>query len=190
MKTLDQININIFNSINHFAGSNAALDKIGILIAEYPLLIFILILVFLWFKNKEYKNSVLFCTYSAILGLAINYLIALFYFHPRPFMDKIGILLINHAPETSFPSDHTTFMFSIAFMFLYFKETRKAGIILSALGILGDISRIFCGLHYPLDIIGSILIAIVSSYVIFISKQNLQKFNNSIINFPWITKCF
>ncbi|NIA09374.1 MAG: phosphatase PAP2 family protein [Nitrospiraceae bacterium] len=180
--TLNQININIFNSINHFAGNNVVLDKIGILIAEYLPIIFILILIFLWFKNKEYKNLVLFCTYSAILGLAINYLISLFYFHPRPFMDKIGILLINHAPETSFPSDHTTFMFSIGFMFLYFKKTRIMGIILSVLALIGGTARVFAGIHYPFDIIGSLLVAIVSSFIIFCVTSRLTALNQVILN--------
>lgn len=179
---LNQVNINIFNSINRFAGSNAVLDKIGILTAEYLPLIFILVLVFLWFRNKEYKNSVLYCVYSAILGLSLNFLITLFYFHPRPFMDKIGVLLIKHAPETSFPSDHATFMFSVAFMLLYFKNTRTTGVILSAIAMIGGTARVFVGVHYPFDIIGSILVAMISSYVIFISKDKLQKFNNLIIN--------
>jgi len=180
--TLNQININIFNSINHFAGSNVVLDKIGIFTAEYLPLIFILVLAFLWFRNNEYKNLVLYCVYSVILGLSLNFLITLFYFHPRPFMDKIGILLIKHAPETSFPSDHTTFMFSIAFMLLYFNKTRITGIILSVIALIGGTARVFSGVHYPFDIIGSILVVMISSYIIFMSKEKLQKFNNLIIN--------
>lgn len=180
--TVNQININIFNSINSFAGSNTVLDKIGIFTAEYLPLIFILVLIFLWFRNKEYKISVLYCVYSTILGLSLNFLITLLYFHPRPFMDKFGVLLTKHAPETSFPSDHTTFMLSIAFMFLYFKKTRTIGIILSMIALVGGISRVFIGVHYPFDIFGSIVVALISSYIIFISKEKLQKFNNLIIN--------
>jgi len=97
-------------------------------------------------------------------------------------MDKIGVLLIKHAPETSFPSDHTTFMFSIAFILLYFKKTRIMGIILVAIATIGGTARVFAGVHYPFDIIGSILVAMISSYIIFTSKEKLQRFNNLIIN--------
>jgi len=179
---IKQINVMIFNSINYFAGNNIFVDKLGILIAKYLPIIFVLFLVYLWFNKSKNKEFALYAGYSAIIGLLLNYLITLFYFHPRPFMDKVGTLLINHVPETSFPSDHTTFMLSIAFILLYFKESRKAGITLSILGILGGISRIFCGLHYPFDIIGSIVVAMISSYIVFISKERLQKFNNLIIN--------
>ena len=179
---LNQININIFNSINYFAGSNAVLDKIGIFTAEYLPLIFILVLVFLWFRNEEYKNLVLYCVYSVILGLSLNFLITLFYFHPRPFMDKIGVLLIKHAPETSFPSDHTTFMLSIAFMFLYFKKTRITGIILSVIALIGGTARVFAGIHYLFDIIGSLFVATLVGLIIFYSKSRLTKINDIILS--------
>ena len=180
---LNQINTTVFRAINHFAGSNIFVDKLGILIAKYLPIVFVLFLIYLWFGKSRNKGfAFLYSGYSAILGILLNFFITLFYFHPRPFMDKIGTLLIKHTPETSFPSDHTTFMLSIAFMLLYFKETRKAGIILSVLGIIGGMSRIFCGLHYPFDIIGSILVAMVSSYIIFVYREKLQNFNKRIIN--------
>ena len=175
-----QLNVEIFNVINHFAGNNILLDRLGILAAKYFPIIFILFLIYLWFKKN--KIVTLYSGYSATLGILLNFLITSFYFHPRPFMDKIGTLLIKHKPETSFPSDHTTFMLSIAFMLLYFKETRKASIILSVLGILGGIARIFCGLHYPFDILGSSFVALVSSFIIFTLKNKLQRFNSLIIS--------
>ena len=179
---LNQLNINIFNLINQFAGHNFFDDSLIIILAKYLPFLFVLFLVHLWFSKNKYKGFVLYSGYSAILGVSLNFLITLFYFHPRPFMDKLGALLIDHTPETSFPSDHATFMLSIAFMFLYFKETRRAGIVLSIFGVIGGISRIYSGLHYPFDIMGSILVALISSGAIFIFKKKLQKFNNSIIN--------
>ena len=179
---LNQIDTQIFLAINHFAGNSTVIDKLGIFTAEYLPFIFILFLIYLWFNKHKNKEFALYSGYSAILGISLNFFITLFYFHPRPFMDKIGTLLINHLPETSFPSDHTTFMLSIAFMLLYFQETRKAGIILTILGILGGISRIFCGVHYPFDIVGSVFVALVSSYVIFMFRKKLQSFNNLIIS--------
>ncbi len=180
MHMISRANIIIFNAVNHFAGNNIFVDKLGTLIAQYLTIVFILFLIYLWFnKNKKFA---LYSGYSAILGILLNFLITSFYFHPRPFMDKIGTLLIKHKPETSFPSDHTTFMLSIAFMLLYFKKTRKIGIVLSMLGILGGIARIFCGLHYPFDILGSSLVALVSSFIIFTFKDKLRRFNNLVIN--------
>ena len=121
----NNLNTIIFNEINYFAGKNIFADKLGILIAEYLPIVFVLFLIYLWFNKNKNKEFALYSGYSAILGILLNFLITLFYFHPRPFMNKVGTLLINHASETSFPSDHTTFMLSIAFMLLYFKKLEK-----------------------------------------------------------------
>ena len=181
----NQLNTQIFLTINNFAGKSIFMDKLGIFLAQYLPFVFILLLIYLWFNKK--RELALYSGYSSIVGISLNFFITLFYFHPRPFMDKIGTILIEHAPESSFPSDHTTFMLSIAFMFLYFKEIRMAGIFFSALGILGGISRIFCGVHYPFDIIGSILVALVSSCAVFIFRDKLQKLNRLIIDlYCWI----
>lgn len=169
---IERLNIAIFKYINHFAGVNTILDGLAIIIAKYLLFIFILWLVYLWFKGgKEYKNIALYSGYSAILGLLLNFLIVSSYYHPRPFMVHLGKLLIQHPPETSFPSDHTTFTLSIAFMLVYFRETRIEGL-----------SRVFCGLHFPMDIIGSLGVALISSFLIHLLQSKLKILNQVIIN--------
>ncbi len=178
----NQMNVEIFNAINIFAGVNIILDKTGIILAKYTPFVFILFLIYLWFKKNSHKNIALYSGYSAILGLLLNFLSSLFYFHSRPFMDNIGNLLTNHSSNNSFPSDHTTFMLCVAFVLLYFRKTRKAGILFSVLGIIGGFARVFSGVHYPFDIFGSVVVAIVSSCIIFLCKDKLQKFNNFIID--------
>ncbi len=179
---MNKLNIKMFYGINHLAGENFIFDKFMIVIAKYLLFVFILFLLLLWLKKKEKRNFVLYSGYSAVTGIFLNFIIRLFYFHPRPFMENNGKILINHSPETSFPSDHTTFMLSIAFVFLYFKETRKIGIFLSILGIIGGIARIYCGVHYPFDILGSISVAGISSYIIFLSREKLKLLNKFFSN--------
>ena len=177
----DQLNLSLFKLINGYAGRYTLVDKVAIVLAKYLPIGFIFTLALLWFVKKDYKHSILYACYSALLGLLINFTIAYFYFHPRPFMEGIGKLLVYHEPETSFPSDHTTFMCSIAFSFLYFKKTKKLGIILLILGILGGIARIYCGLHWPFDVLGSIVIALFSSALIYLFKNKLSRLNALII---------
>jgi len=118
----NQLNIRIFYKINNFAGENLIFDKFMIIIAKYLPFVFILFLLFLWLKKRQERGFVLYSGYSAILGIFMNFFISCFYFHPRPFMENNGKILINHSPDTSFPSNHTTFMLSIAFVLLYFKD--------------------------------------------------------------------
>ncbi len=179
----EQLNRNIFTAINHFAGNSRILDILGIAAAKYLPFLFIIVLIYLWFKEDENKPITLYAIYSAVVGLILNYIVTRIYFHPRPFMIPIGTLLVSHANETSFPSDHTTLMLSMAFLLFYFRKTRGTGVILFFLGLAGGISRIFCGLHFPFDILGSLGVGIISAGIIYLLKGSLQKFNTIIITF-------
>lgn len=178
---IEQLNMALFHMINQYAGLNPFVDTIAILAAKYMPIIFVIALIYLWIrKGTAAKNIVLYSVYAAISGLIINYIIGIFYFHPRPFMIPVGTTLFPYLAETSFPSDHTTFMLSIAFMMICFKETRKIGIFLAILGLIGGFSRVFAGVHFPLDIIGSVGVSILVSLVIYYSRNHLTLLNRTI----------
>jgi len=125
-------------------------------------------LVYLCFNsNIDKKHASINAGLSVLLGMLISYVISIFYRHPRPFVENLGTQLIEHAPDSSFPSDHTTFIFSIAVMLLFNKTTRVLGIVLFVLSFISGLSRVFGGIHFPLDILAAILVAIFSSLVVF-----------------------
>jgi len=172
------LNQSIFTFINQFAEKNNWLDFVMISVAEYIPYVFLLVLIFYWFyKRNKYQDTVLYAGYSALLGLFMNYIITLFYFHNRPFMDGLGNNMVHHAAENSFPSDHTTFMLSMSFSFLFFAKTRILGIVLSLIGIISGFSRVFVGAHYPFDILGSMLTAFLAAFLIFIFRQKFEFLN-------------
>ncbi len=175
---MENINKKLFLLINNLSG-NIILDNFFIFVAKYMPFIFAFLLIILYFANKKDKS--LFALYSGILGLLINFIISIFYFHPRPFMVGIGNTLIYHKPETSFPSDHATLCFSIAFSFIFFQE-KIIGIILLILSIILGFSRVYVGVHFPFDIIGSIIVSIISLLVIKIFSNKLIFMNKLIKN--------
>jgi undecaprenyl-diphosphatase len=172
----------MFLSINNIANKFSWLDNLAILSAEYLPYIFIGVLLYLWFVEKQdNKENSLYAGYSVLLALAINWIIGNFYFHPRPFMDGIGTALINHDPDASFPSDHTTFLISIALTLTFIKETRKLGLYLCIFAAIGGLARVFCGAHYPFDIIGSLLTSTAASLIVTYLKNKLTVINQFII---------
>jgi undecaprenyl-diphosphatase len=182
-KFLEQININIFSAINQFAGHNLLIDNSAIIAAEYLPYLFILPLIYLWFRQKENsRDYALFAVYSAVIGLTLNLVITLIYFHPRPFMEGLGHTLFNHAAETSFPSDHTTAMLSLAIILLFFKPTRILGGTLAVLGFITGLARVFCGIHFPFDILGSLLVATASAGIVWVCRGQFVVVNKFIIN--------
>jgi undecaprenyl-diphosphatase len=165
---MEEFNLAAFLLINQYAGKNSLLDAAIIGFAEVMPYIFILIIISLWFGGCiERKKSSFNSGLSVLLGMLTSYIISLFYYHSRPFVENLGTQLVEHAPDSSFPSDHTTFIFSISVMLLFNKSTRVIGSILCFLSFISGLSRVFVGVHFPLDIFGAILVSIFSSVVVF-----------------------
>jgi len=176
---MESLNQQLFIYINSYIGENHTVDFFLVFTAKYLPYIFIVLLFYLWFNNK--KNEALYAGYATTLAVGINLFIGLFYFHNRPFMDNIGLCLLSHKPENSFPSDHTTFVISIALMLITFKSTRALGIVASIFALLCGLARVYCGVHYPFDIFGSFIVAIISVTIVYISRTKLTILNNYII---------
>jgi undecaprenyl-diphosphatase len=159
---------------------NIFFDNLSIYIAQYSPYIFILVEILLFFIFK-FKNEALYAFYSMMLALSINKIISIFYFHNRPFMDNIAMVLHEHKADNSFPSDHTTFMFAIAFSLLFFSNTNKLAKYLLIFSLIGGISRIYIGVHYPYDIAGAIIVSFLSAYIILNKKVKLLGINKLLI---------
>jgi undecaprenyl-diphosphatase len=178
---IEQLNIALFQLINQYAGINPVFDSIAVFAAEYMPVIVILALIYFWIRKGDSTHDILlYGVYAAITGLIINYLIGLVYFHPRPSMLHLGTQLFQYPTDSSFPSDHTTLMVSIALMLIYFKETRIYGVIILILGLIGGFARVFSGIHFPFDIFGSVIVAIISTLLIFYFKERFNPLNNLI----------
>jgi undecaprenyl-diphosphatase len=178
---IEQLNYTLFHLINQYAGINPLVDTLAILTAKYMPIVVIVGMLMLWIKNgKRTRDIVLYGFYAAILGLLINYLIGFIYLHPRPFMVPIGTLLFPYPADSSFPSDHSTLIFSMAMMLIYFKETRIAGLIFLLLGFIGGFARVFCGVHFPFDILGALPAALISSIAVYELRNRFNPLNEFI----------
>jgi undecaprenyl-diphosphatase len=159
----------IFEKINNFAGQNDWVDRIGIFGARYLIVIMAVSLlryVFIYktkaqrfFNLKVLLNAAL----AVLLGLFINLIISIFIQRPRPFELGLGVNLYGMlAGGDSFPSKHTTIAFALAMaVFLYH---RRFGAVLLVLAVLVGLSRIFVGVHYPLDVLAGALVGITAAY--------------------------
>ncbi|MCC4770483.1 phosphatase PAP2 family protein [Methanosarcina sp. DH2] len=174
-------NLALFNIINDMAGKNTALDTTMVFAAQYLIYVFAAYLAYTWLAKNEYRQEALFAGYASILGLGINFIITQFYFHPRPFMVPTGTLLITHAAESSFPSDHATVMFSVSLMLLTFISLRRSGAIFFMLALISGLARVYSGLHFPMDIAGSLLVASLSIVILLALKNYLTPINRIFI---------
>ena len=157
---------NLFLMISGLAGKSRLLDFLGIFSAEYlgyVLIAGFLIFVFSLTNFKERFRLLSFVLLSLIVSRGIlTELIRFFYHRPRPFMVLEITPLITEADKGAFPSGHAAFYFALALSLLFFN--RKLGWYFIGASILMGISRVFVGVHWPLDIVGGIVVALISVY--------------------------
>jgi len=143
--------------------------------AEYVIYIMFFIIFVLGFKGKPNdKKSFLICLLTIPIALLIIRIIHLFYFEPRPFITLNFIPLVKEANNASFPSRHATISSVIAFSFLFFKSKWSPVFLAAALWI--GFSRIYVGVHYPLDILGGFIVGIISLMIALQIKRLLKRF--------------
>ena len=136
--------------------------------AEYVIFALPVTIGFAWLRGSEHTRKVLLeATASGLAGLLINQVLGVAWQHPRPFVIGLGNTLISHAADSSFPSDHLTLLWAVAFNFLMHRSPRWAGIALALLGLPVAWARIYLGVHFPLDMIGAALVAVLSARVAF-----------------------
>src|SRR5262249_35448980 len=112
------------------------------------------------------KVATLSALASAGLGLLTNQAIGHVWFRERPFAARPHqTLLLSHpSHDPSFPSDHATAAFAIAFAVFLFSRRVDALFLLGALAV--GLSRIFLGLHYPGDVAAGAGVGFLSALVV------------------------
>lgn len=121
--------------------------------------------------KKTFKVAIL-----SVIALPVTYLITIilqYFIHTqRPFLDNNLPVLLD-APNTlnSFPSLHTLIAMTLAL--IIFSEFKCLGSIIIFLAFTLGITRFIANVHNPIDILGSIVISIIS---IIVAKLIIAKF--------------
>jgi len=155
----------LFYQINSLAFRFTWLDTIGIFFAKY--LPYLMILIFFVISLKDFKRNKLFFTkgvISSFLGIILTFFIRKIYCLPRPLTFAQTHILISHSLSCSFPSAHTAFLFALSTS-IFFKKKLLGKLFLGASFLVG-IARVFCGLHWPYDILGGIIVGVFCGYVV------------------------
>lgn len=165
---MEHLNHTIFLLLNAPEHPSSLLLAIATFFAEYALWLIPVIMGASWLRGSEHTRKVLLeATGSGLAGVLINQIIGLVWQHPRPFMIGLGHTLIPHAADSSFPSDHVTLLWAVAFSLLMHRSSRPAGVTLALLGLPVAWARIYLGVHFPLDMVGAASVASLGAWLAF-----------------------
>lgn len=153
------------------------MDTLIIFGAKYLWILSVILFVWLFYKSDRIRfiKMSLVLPASYLLGILARAL----YENPRPFVVENIQPLIEHSADNGFPSDHTLLVASIASVATFFDK--KMGLILWVITILVGVSRVLARVHHPIDIVGSIAVSIIASWMIYFFL-NKKKENGTTIN--------
>ena len=178
--SLDQLNLYLFHILNVPDQASIWMINYASLIAHDLVYLFLLIFAIAWFRGSyEVKTGIIKAFIFTAITLLMSEVLSAVLNTPRPFVMDVGRTLIEHAPTGSFPSNHMSIFTGIAFAY-YFSPQRDLGRILIWTAWLVAWSRVYVGVHFPIDMLGAFLMAIIVNLA---GLPLWWKYENQIINF-------
>ena len=166
MNSLEAFNQALFLAINATPSTPHWQTGVALLIADYLVYLVPLVLTVLWLCGRQpQREAAVRACCVALLALAFNQIIGLVWMHPRPFMIGLGHTFIEHAPDSSFPSDHGTLFASVA-LTLWLSRLKGYAALIALAGLAIAWARVFIGVHFPFDMAGAVLVACIAFAVV------------------------
>ncbi|WP_042698021.1 phosphatase PAP2 family protein [Azospirillum sp. B506] len=164
---MEALNQHLFLLLNAPPVPSAGLLLLARFLANDVVMLITVLAAVLWVRGRRNGRATLVGAGCALLiAAALNATIGALWHHPRPFMIGLGHQLIPHAANSSFPSDHATFMWTIGISLLLRGSWPRLGWGMMAFGVGVAWARIYLGVHFPLDMAGALLISAVASLLV------------------------
>jgi undecaprenyl-diphosphatase len=101
---------------------------------------------------------------AAALGYVIAFAIHHIYDRARPYEAHAIRHPWSSSTDASFPSDHTSLSFAIAFAVLAFDTA--AGVLFLVVAAIIGVGRLFIGAHYPGDVLAGVGVGLVAAVIV------------------------
>lgn len=176
-------------ALNDLVGRHVWLDAIGRLVVNdyFVTTTLALMLFMLWFlpgipaRRAERQRGFLEAALAVLVANVILKAINLLYFRPRPFATLEVNRCFYEPWDSSLPSNPATFGFAIATA-VYLRYPRL-GAVMYFLATIFAVSRVYCGVHYPSDIVAGGLLGTGAALCVARASRHLDPIWARVIGF-------
>ncbi len=160
----------IYHAVNEFAVDFKWLAHATYFFETVGVVVYGVAVLVLWLatapgQERGWKLAALAGGTSAGVSLLINQVIGNLIWHrPRPYETHPQVYHLSHSHDPSFPSDHASAAFGIAFG-IYFVD-RRVGRFFIAVATLIALGRVLVGAHYLTDVVASLVISVIAAYLV------------------------
>ena len=172
----------ITTAINSLAGRYMALDFAAIFLAKYAIFLLVLSIAVTWFFKTDraaWRFRAISCGMAVATGLLLNQVILLFVSRVRPYDHGLTHIIVEKSADPSFPSDHATVVFAIAFVLVMLRD--RLQIIYLLLAVLVALARVFIGVHFLGDVAGGALTALIAAALVHVMYRSSSGLNRLLI---------
>jgi undecaprenyl-diphosphatase len=161
------MNERILDLVNGFAGHSVGVDRVAVFLSEQGIFVLGLLLAAYGLAQlrKQPRRTVavgVAGTLAILIALGVVFVCGLLIDEARPFVhDSDTVLLVKHANDNSFPSDHAT-VAAAAAMVAALAWPKRGWTFLGLAGAIG-VARVFVGVHYPGDALGGFAIGMLAA---------------------------
>ncbi|MEZ2659515.1 undecaprenyl-diphosphatase [Aneurinibacillus aneurinilyticus] len=165
--SFSQFNIDAFRLINDLGKQYPYLNPVIVFLADYMLYFLCLSIVVYWFtRTNQNRMMVIQAVLAFIFAELLGRIAGQFHSHYQPFAVLPHVnKLIEHDIDNSFPSDHTILFFSVCISFWLVRK--KSGWLWLMLPFCVAISRIWVGVHYPIDVVTGAFLGVISALFVY-----------------------
>ncbi len=164
------VDYRIYHAINKFVYHHAWLGRELNALETWAVPVIAVATFALWLLarpggTRKWKFASAYALGSAALALLINQAIGMIWHRQRPFAaHPAAHVWGSRSHDPSFPSDHASAAFGIAFAVFLFDRV-VGSVFLAAAAVIGA-GRVFIGAHYPLDVLAGCLVGLASAFLL------------------------